>query len=70
LQKFQDECFLKVQDRVKRAILNQMERDRNNEFVDLNLIKRSIYTFVEMGFTDPKILKEDDELVWKGTKNN
>lgn len=55
---------------MKRAILNQMERDRNNEFVDLNLIKRSIYTFVEMGFTDPKILKEDDELVWKGTKNN
>lgn len=55
---------------MKRAILNQMERDRNNELVDLKLIKLSIYTFVEMGLTDVKIDKEDDELVWKGTKNN
>jgi hypothetical protein len=38
--------------------------------VDLGLIKSSIYTFVEMGFIQGDIVKQDDEFVWKGDKNN
>ena len=38
--------------------------------VDLELIKRSIYTFVEMGFMSADIVKQDDEYIWKGDKNN
>ena len=50
--------------------MNQMSKDRNSEMVDLDLIKRSIYTFVEMGFITADIVKQDDEFVWKGDKNN
>lgn len=70
LHLFRDHCFNHVYERIRRAILNQMTRDRNNEQVDLELVKRSIYTFVEMGFISADIVKQDDEYVWKGDKNN
>jgi hypothetical protein len=38
--------------------------------VDLDLIKRAIYTFVEMGFITADIVKQDDEYIWKGDRNN
>ena len=38
--------------------------------VDLGLVKASIYTFVEMGFISGDIVKQDDEFVWRGDKNN
>jgi hypothetical protein len=59
-----------VRDRIREAILNQIRRDRDNEMVDLGLVKASIFTFVEMGFIQGDIIKQDDEFVWKGDKNN
>ena len=38
--------------------------------VDLDLVKRAIYCFVEMGLVVADIVKQDDEFVWKGDKNN
>lgn len=38
--------------------------------VDLGLVKSSIFTFVEMGFIQGDIIKEFDEFIWKGDKNN
>lgn len=67
---FRDTCYLNVRDRVREAILNQIRRDRDNEMVDLALVKSSIYTFVEMGLIQGDIAKQDDEFVWKGDKNN
>lgn len=70
LHLFRDKCFNLIYERIRKAILNQMTRDRNNEQVDLDLVKRAIYTFVEMGFISADIVKQDDEFVWKGDKNN
>ena len=70
LHLFRDECFTKIRDRVRAAILNQITRDRNNEMVNLDLLKRAIYTFAEMGLMAADIVKQDDEWVWKGDKNN
>ena len=70
LQLFRDNCYIKVRDRVRDAILNQIRRDRDQEMVDLGLVKASIYTFVEMGFISGDIVKQDDEFVWRGDKNN
>lgn len=70
LHLFRDDCFNNLTDRLRKAILTQMTRDRNNEMVDLGLVKRAIYTFVEMGFISADIVKVDDEFVWKGDKNN
>jgi hypothetical protein len=40
--------------------------------VDLDLVKRAIFTFVEMGFIQGDIVKPtgEDDLIWKGDKNN
>jgi cullin 1 len=57
LNLFRDQCFIQVHERVRKAILNQMSRDRNSELVDLDLVKRAIYTFVEMGFISADIVK-------------
>jgi len=59
-----------VLERLREAILNQITKDRNNEYVDLDLIKRSINTFVEMGYTSAVIVKSDNEFIWKGEKHN
>jgi hypothetical protein len=67
---FRDSCFVQVRDRVRDAILNQIRRDRDNEMVDLDLVKKSIYTFVEMGLIQGDIVKLDDDYTWKGDKNN
>ena len=67
---FRDQCFNHICDRLRGAILNQITKDRNNEMVDLVLVKRAIYTFVEMGFIAADIVKQDDEYIWKGDKNN
>lgn len=70
LHLFKDHCFNQIHERLRKAILNQMSRDRNNEMVELDLVKRAIYTFVEMGFISADIVKQDDEFIWKGDKNN
>jgi Cullin family len=70
LHLFRDHCFNNVYERVRKAILNQMTRDRNNEMVDIELVKRSIYTFVEMGYVSATIAKEGDDYIFKGDKNN
>ena len=70
LHLFRDQCFNTVIDRLRTAILNQITKDRNNEIVDLDLVKRAIYTFVEMGFISADIVKQDDDFIWKGDNNN
>jgi hypothetical protein len=67
---FKDNCFLQARDRLRTAILTQISRDRKNEWVDLDLLKRAIYTFVEMGFINGDIVKQDDDFIYKGDKNN
>lgn len=67
---FREKCFNQQVERLRKAVLGQMSRDRNSELVDLDLVKRSIYAFVEMGFNSADIVKQDDEFVWKGDKNN
>ncbi len=59
-----------IRDRLREAILNQIRRDRDQEQVDLSLVKNAIFNFVEMGFIQGDIVKQDDEFVWKGDKNN
>ena len=70
LHLFRDHCFNSIKERLRVAILNQITKDRNNEMVDIDLLKRAIYTFVEMGFISADIVKQDDEFIWKGDKNN
>jgi hypothetical protein len=46
LHLFRDQCFTHIKERLRTAILNQISKDRNNEMVDLNVLKTAIYTFV------------------------
>ena len=70
LQLFRDNCFNVVHEKVRGAILNQITKDRNNEMVDIDLIKKSIDTFVDMGIISADIVKHNDEFMWNGNKNN
>lgn len=38
--------------------------------VDLEIIKHSIFSFVEMGYLKVEIVKVEDEFYWKGDKIN
>jgi hypothetical protein len=49
--------------------LNLISKDRDGEYVDWDLLKNSIQIFVQMGFINADIIKQDDDYVWKGDKN-
>lgn len=66
---FKERCFNQVSEQLRGAVLNQITKDRNGEKVDLDLLKRCIQTFVQMGFITADIVKVDDDYVWKGEKN-
>lgn len=50
--------------------MNQISRDRNNEMVDLNVLKTAIYTFVQLGYIQADIKGEGGTYEWSGDKNN
>jgi hypothetical protein len=70
LSLFREHCFTQVKSRICDAILGQISRDRDNELVDLGLVKVAIFTFVAMGFKNVNIVKQGDEFVWSGEKDN
>ena len=58
-----------MQDALRTALLNQITKDRDGEQVDWDLLKNCIKAFVQMGFINADIVKQDDDYVWKGDKN-
>jgi len=70
LNLFRDQCFASIKDRLRTAILNQISRDRNNEYVDLDVLKTAIYTFVQLGYIHADIKGENGVYEWSGDKNN
>ncbi len=66
---FRDLCFNDIQEKVKNALIEQITKDRNGEYVDWDLLKRAIAVYVQLGFINAEIVKQDDDYVWKGDKN-
>ena len=69
LQFFKEKCFTEIQDPLRNALLNQITKDRDGQQVDWDLLKNCIQAFVQMGFINADIIKQDDDYVWKGDKN-
>lgn len=67
---FKDNCFTKLIDHLRTALLNLISKDRDGQHVDWTLLKNCIAVFVHMGLNNADIVKvEDDSQVWKGDKN-
>lgn len=69
LQFFKEQCFGALQEPLRGALLNQITKDRDGQQVDWDLLKNCIQSFVQMGFINADIIKQDDDYVWKGDKN-
>ncbi len=69
LQFFKEKCFGEMQEPLRNALLNQITKDRDGQQVDWDLLKNCIQAFVQMGFINADIIKQDDDYVWKGDKN-
>lgn len=66
---FKDKCFSELAELLRNALLDQITKDRDGQHVDWNLLKSAIQAFVQMGFINADIVKQDDDYVWKGDKN-
>jgi len=66
---FRDKCFMSVKEGLCTALIDQITKDRNGEYVDWDLLKNAIMSFVQLGFINADILKQDDDYVWRGDKN-
>lgn len=66
---FKEKCFNEIKESLKNSLLSQISKDREGEQVDWDLLKFSIQAFVQMGFINADIIKQDDDYVWKGDKN-
>ena len=66
---FRDQCFDDVKDKLRNGLIEQITKDRNGEYADWDLLKRAIGVYVQLGFINAEIIKQDDDYVWKGDKN-
>lgn len=66
---FKDKCFNEVVDQLRNALLDQITKDRDGQHVDWDLLKQCIQAFVQMGFINADIIKQDNDYIWKGDKN-
>lgn len=54
---FKDKCFSSLPEKLTAALLNQITKDRDGEYVDWDLLKKAIQTYVQMGFINADIIK-------------
>lgn len=66
---FKEHCFHKISEQLRRAIIEQITKDRDGELVNQEDLKGSILVFVQVGFNNADIVKEEDNFVWRGDKN-
>lgn len=54
---FKEKCFNEVSESLRGALLNQITKDRDGQYVDWDLLKNCIQAFVQMGFVSADIIK-------------
>jgi hypothetical protein len=70
---FRKNIFTNRMVQVRRCILDEIEKDRQNEIIDKTLLSQSILQFIYMGFDKRSQIKKDDSssnpIRWTGEKN-
>ena len=72
LQIFRKNIYQRYLTDLRKSILEQIRKDRENELVDNNLVRDSIQQFIYMGFDQKVIIKKfegSNDLIWYGDKN-
>ena len=68
---FKENVFQKEINEIRRSILNEIEKDRLDEMVEMDVIKGGIYQFMYMGFAKKIGIQklESGNYIWKGERN-
>jgi hypothetical protein len=69
---YRDKIFKKHIDRLRSAILAEIEKDREGEMVDHDLVKKAIMQFIYVGFEQKVNIakaKDRNEFLWTGEQN-
>lgn len=71
LRMFHEEFFIKHKGTIIEAVLQQISRDRDNDEINLENLKITLQSYVDMGLDLPKPMKmnNDGGFVWQGEKN-
>jgi len=72
LSQFKEKIFKPRINELRSAILEEIQRDRENEIVDKELIKEAVWQFIYMGFEKKTMIKKIDGgggFTWMGEKN-
>ena len=58
---------------VRRCILDEIEKDRQNEIIDKDLLKEAVLQYIYMGFDKRTVIKKEEgssnPIHWTGEKN-
>ncbi len=60
---------MEMKARLLQAILAIVQKDRDNNPVDLDLLKSAITSFVQLGLSSAKMVKLGDDYTWNGDRN-
>ena len=70
---FREEIYNKIKDNLATAVIQQVQKEREGEFIDRGRVKQVLQFFVQIGLNDVEIVKTRDEsgdkLLWKGNSN-
>lgn len=69
LTKFKDQVHDQHAQAILSAVLQQISNDRDGNQIELENLKITLQSYVEMGLEKPKIMKTPDGFVWQGDKN-
>ena len=69
LVKFNELFYERIKTDLRDVILEQISKDRNNEIIDKDVLKKSIQCYVDMGLNGAKPMKTNSGFVWQGDKN-
>jgi len=59
----------RIQNRIVEIIFKILEEERDDQNVNKVFLKKAISTIIQLGLNNAEIVKEEDDLVWKGDRN-
>jgi hypothetical protein len=73
LELFRKNIFADRMVQIRRCILEEIEKDRQNEIIDKDLLKKAVLQFIYMAFEKRTVIKREDGSMnpcqWTGEKN-
>ncbi len=66
---YREKCFMVIKDHISHALIELIQKDRNGEVADWDLLKQAILVLVQLGFINADENKQDNDYIWRGDRN-